>query len=615
MGAPDDDGAIGSVLGDGRYEILALLGRGGMGDVYRARDRASQTDVALKTLHRRLAAEARHLARFRREAEVTSALSHPNIVAVLDHGVEGDGTPWIVMEVLEGESLSKLASREAPFEVSRVVRIGRQLAHALAAVHGVGVVHRDLKPANVMTTGPTGREEVKVVDFGIARFFGTGSYERLTATGQVIGTPSYMAPEQAFGGIVDGRTDIYAVGSILCALLTGSPAYGRGDFYEVLTRLLGNERVSLGKSHPQLGPIVDVIECCLAFDPEQRYASMAELDAALRRHDPSPSTTLVDWSPRVPLHTLRLDPEPTLDAVTDVAQTAFLRAARGRGRDGGTLSRGEIAPQVTAAPSSATAVSAAPPPLARPPVGISRRWWSLAAVGLLLSIGAAAAVALVIGLLADPSPSTVSEGPPPSEVVVGVTVVPAIAPRQVDYAATVDAPDVAAAPAFLDMPLVDSGAAAASPPMRGAASTMRSSMARASRHAEASMEASTSPPTHASRRRGRITYEIVDPAAWTRAQVRAGLAAGFGRGSACVAAVSGDDSEPFGQDAHLRFHDDGELYRVTQGAYSGGRAGRRASRELGRCVELALQGARMPALGVELPREEKQVRLRITVTP
>ncbi len=371
---------LGRTLG-GRFEILRALGEGGMGAVYAARDTTEGGEVALKVLLPELAAEARHLARFRREAEVMGLLAHPHVVRAIASGVDADGTPWLAMELVQGETLSSfMRERASPLGVQAAVGIARQIVAALMAAHEVGIVHRDLKPANVMIERDGGRIRAKVVDFGLARFADSTTYHKLTMTGVVVGTPSYMAPEQAFGDPVDHRADLYAVGAVLHALLTSEPPFGSGKSPDLLPRLLAGERTRLTETRRDLGPIVEVVERLLEPEPEQRYETAAALDAALAPFDAKvPSTR--EWTRPPTMDTLALPPDPVLDAPRP----------RRRGR-----------------------TRMAPPDRALPPAAAQRTDDSTRSRASLLILGFVVAVAasaglvyLVAGLLA--------QGPAPSE--------------------------------------------------------------------------------------------------------------------------------------------------------------------------------------------------------
>jgi eukaryotic-like serine/threonine-protein kinase len=218
------------ILG-GRYRLIAPLGEGGMGQVWRGVDTALDRPVAVKTIRLAGMAGADYdevVKRFRREAKAVAALNHPNIVTAHDFGVDGDGDarmPYLVMEFIDGRSLAtEIADRgradRGGLAVDRVVAIGLDVCAGLGAAHRAGVVHRDLKLANLMTVAGTDR--IKIVDFGIAR---SAQLSRLTRTGGLLGTLAYMAPEQVTGGEIDGRTDLYALGCVLYELLTGGSAF------------------------------------------------------------------------------------------------------------------------------------------------------------------------------------------------------------------------------------------------------------------------------------------------------------------------------------------------------------------------------------------------------
>src|SRR5438876_5100601 len=226
-----------SLLGQrlGSYQVACLLGKGGMGEVYQAHDTKLQRDVAIKVLPKPFVDDPDRLGRFRREAQMLASLNHPNIATI--HGLEqSDATHYLVMEMVSGETLAERIERAGPLAVNDALSLCRQIAEALEAAHEKAVIHRDLKPGNVKVT-PQGR--VKVLDFGLAKAFaGDGSEgdpssgptltEMGTEPGAILGTPSYMSPEQARGKAVDKRTDIWAFGCVLYELLTGRQTF-RGE--------------------------------------------------------------------------------------------------------------------------------------------------------------------------------------------------------------------------------------------------------------------------------------------------------------------------------------------------------------------------------------------------
>ena len=214
----------------GRYELEELAGTGGMSSVYRARDTLLERHVALKLLHEYHGADAESIERFRREARAVAQLSHPNIVTVIDRGEDGD-RQFIVFEYVDGENLKELVAREGALPVRRALELAIQVGEGLACAHEHGVVHRDVKPQNVLLNGD-GR--AKVTDFGIARSLDVD--HGMTLTGTVIGTSSYIAPEQASGRSVDERTDIYSLGVVLFELLTGDVPFPGESFVAVAMR-------------------------------------------------------------------------------------------------------------------------------------------------------------------------------------------------------------------------------------------------------------------------------------------------------------------------------------------------------------------------------------------
>ncbi|MGZ5382229.1 MAG: serine/threonine-protein kinase, partial [Thermoanaerobaculia bacterium] len=224
----------------GPFEILAPLGSGSMGEVYRARDSRLGRDVALKVLSARLLSDREGLLRFAQEARAASALNHPNIVTIYEIG-QAAGVPYLAMEFIAGKTLRQILS-DGPVPVRRLVDLGAQLMDGLARAHGVRIVHRDLKPENLMVSADG---FLKILDFGIAKLSDSGlaSSEApfLTATGIVIGTPSYMSPEQAAGRTVDFRSDQFSAGLILYELATGKRAFDLSTAAETLTAVIREE--------------------------------------------------------------------------------------------------------------------------------------------------------------------------------------------------------------------------------------------------------------------------------------------------------------------------------------------------------------------------------------
>jgi serine/threonine protein kinase len=280
----------------GPYEIRSTLGAGGMGEVYRARDTRLNRDVAIKVLREDDAASVESRSRFEREARAIAALNHPNIVAVYDFGVEA-GQQYIVSELVEGESLRALLMGK-PVPVRKLLDIATQVADGLAAAHAAGVVHRDLKPENIMLARD-GR--VKILDFGLARqakvvgpVGGDGANlgrtatfaspsdesENLTEAGTVLGTASYMSPEQALGKQTDFRSDQFSFGLILHELASGKRAFAKASKVETMAAIVREEAPPMDEKVPP--PLRWVVDRCLAKEPEQRYESTRDLFRELR---------------------------------------------------------------------------------------------------------------------------------------------------------------------------------------------------------------------------------------------------------------------------------------------------------------------------------------------
>jgi dienelactone hydrolase len=263
----------------GRYNVLRDLGAGGMATVYLAHDLKHDRDVAIKVLHpdltRSLTGE-----RFLREIAITARLNHPHILALLDSGAAGDGDLlYYVMPVATGESLRDRMARDGAMPVAEVLRVAMDATEALVHAHAQGIVHRDIKPENVLLSG----SHAIVVDFGIAKAVGHARDVTLTSEGTSLGTPAYMAPEQAAGdGTVDHRADIYAIGALLFEMLAGAPAFS-GTFQQVMMDRLSKDAPSLAPRCPAASPaLVRLVARCLARDPADRPATAAALLGELR---------------------------------------------------------------------------------------------------------------------------------------------------------------------------------------------------------------------------------------------------------------------------------------------------------------------------------------------
>jgi Tol biopolymer transport system component len=271
----------------GPYEIAAPIGAGGMGEVYRARDSRLGRDVALKILPASFASDPERLHRFEQEARAVAALNHPNILGVFDIGRQ-DGAPYLVAELLEGESLRAVLDRGA-LPQRKAIEYGVQIAHGLAAAHDKGIVHRDLKPENIFVL-KDGR--IKILDFGLAKLATPEAAandatsltlaQSHTSAGMVLGTAGYMAPEQVRGEAVDARTDIFAFGAVLYEMLSGSRAFKKVTAVETMTAVMREDPPELVSETNHVSPALDrIVRRCLEKNPEQRFQSAKDLSFAL----------------------------------------------------------------------------------------------------------------------------------------------------------------------------------------------------------------------------------------------------------------------------------------------------------------------------------------------
>jgi serine/threonine protein kinase len=328
----------------GRYEIREEIGRGMMGVVYRALDPALGRTVALKTVNLHLAVPDEDAAgfeqRFLNEARAAAGLSHPGIVVVHDVGRDpGSASLYIALEYLEGETLAERVRREGPLQWREALRITARVAEALQHAHQRHIVHRDVKPANIMVL-PSGQP--KLMDFGIAKV----PASQLTSKGEFFGTPSYMSPEQAAGEVLDGRSDVFSLGSVLYVMLTGKRAFDAPSVTAILARLASKDPTPPSKVVPALPAVVDdIVARALAKDLARRYATaqmMAEdIADVLAGRTPRHRAT---WTPSSPAEdtirspsTGRPPPEPPTADLHEPSAAAGVPASRSR--DGSLILR------------------------------------------------------------------------------------------------------------------------------------------------------------------------------------------------------------------------------------------------------------------------------------
>src|SRR5213593_2386928 len=270
-----------------QYKVLSLLGEGGMGEVYRARDTKLGRDVAIKVLPAAFSADAERLRRFEQEAQAAGALNHPNILVIFHIGTH-EGAPYIVSELLQGQTLRQRISGTT-LPQRKTIDYALQVAHGLAAAHEKGIVHRDLKPDNLFITND-GR--VKILDFGLAKLTGAGNTELSqtsiptrrvdTDPGKVMGTVGYMSPEQVKGRAVDHRSDIFSFGAILYEMLSGRRAFHGESAAETMSAILKEDPPDLSETNQRISPALErLVNHCLEKNPEERFHSASDLAFAI----------------------------------------------------------------------------------------------------------------------------------------------------------------------------------------------------------------------------------------------------------------------------------------------------------------------------------------------
>ena len=284
--APSELATLSGKVLDGRYTIEHKIGEGGMSFVYRAIDAVTKERRAIKVLSPTLSADAKSMARLRREAEVGARLVHPNVCHIDRLGQTASGVVYVVMPFIEGEVLADRTFRLGRIPLEEVIPFVTQIAAGLQVAHDQGIVHRDLKPENIIISRDAdGRESAVVMDFGLAKDREPGhEMEKLTATGIVLGTPEFMSPEQLRGKPLDGRSDVYSLALMTFEMLTGKLPFEGSSQQELMIARLRSEPAPLRKVRPELkypAATERVLQKGLARDPDQRYRTAPEFAAAL----------------------------------------------------------------------------------------------------------------------------------------------------------------------------------------------------------------------------------------------------------------------------------------------------------------------------------------------
>ena len=368
-----------------QYQLMDKLGSGGMGDVYKAQDTRLNRFVAIKVLPAKMSSDPERRRRFIQEAQAASALNHPNIITIYDIVSDGD-EQFMVMEFVAGQTLHD-AITAGGLPVPQVLQYGTQMADALGAAHAAGIIHRDLKPSNVMIT-PSGR--VKILDFGLAKLTdlnpsqGNPDLGPLTQEGAILGTVSYMSPEQAEGKQVDARSDIFSFGSVLYEMITGRRAFDAGSSISTLTAVLRDDVKPMADVVPDTPPLLEaIISRCLPKDPNTRWQSMHDVEKALAGLQRTMESEIF-YAPTVPLGRMSVPvPRPASETATVTTHPVPLPPL--------TAAPGVIPPP----PPISAAAPIAPPPL---PVPIAPAA-PVAAAAPKVSGGSSKNLGLVLGLV------------------------------------------------------------------------------------------------------------------------------------------------------------------------------------------------------------------------
>ena len=272
---------------DERYRLARQLGKGSMAEVWAAHDDHEGRPVAIKVVAEILAPSEQARLRFDREVQAVGSIHHPNVVALLGHGVLGDGRSYLVMELVEGRSLAEYLEEHPRLGAFSTLALAVQILDGLHAAHELGIIHRDIKPANIFLARlPTGRRQVKILDFGVALVVDLSQdpEERLTRTGAILGSPRYMSCEMARGATeIDARSDVFGVGAVMYHALTGAPPFDGETLGEVMTMIVAHDIAPLREARPDIPEsLAACVERALAHEPADRYASAREMREAVQ---------------------------------------------------------------------------------------------------------------------------------------------------------------------------------------------------------------------------------------------------------------------------------------------------------------------------------------------
>ena len=318
----------------GRFKVLELLGRGGMGDVYLAEQISLGRKVALKTLREDMSLQPGMTERFKREARLLSTVDHPSIVRVIDFG-EAEGAYVLVMEFVEGENLAAEV-RRGPLELPRALQVMKDIADGLAAIHAQGIIHRDLKPDNVLLTSGADGEHARLLDFGIARMAEEQGGAAMTQAGLVLGTPEYLAPEQATGGVVDARSDVYAFGVLAYRMLAGRHPFAGPSARDFLLQHITQQPPDLLSVAPHLAAepaLLSLVMSCLSKEPGQRPAGGKGLVTALGKLEERPLAQTVTQRTPAPVTDLSAALPPMFSPTVPSRQITDASASLSRARN------------------------------------------------------------------------------------------------------------------------------------------------------------------------------------------------------------------------------------------------------------------------------------------